>query len=945
MIQLIILIVICAVLLVPVLFIVLFQKIKSLNQKVARLRGEVDSLLGDSAQGSVRAAGSVSSSTTEQRGQEAASETHQQPPDQEAQDFWISSILNEEEQEPTSSAPRQEAPSGEPTPPAADSAPSPSISAEETRQEPRAPEVEHAFSTDTVRSGTGYEAQQQHVATGFDQGLEWLRGFFLAGNPIARIGGLILFCGVAFLLNYAASVGYFPLEARLALAGIGGVVLLILGWRLRAQRSVFAMVLQGVGIGVIYLTLFAATRLYHLLPVPAAFAAMVGLVALTVWLALLQDARSLAAFGSVGGFLAPVLISTGPGSHVVLFTYYALLNTGILSISWFRAWRELNLVGFLFTFSLGALWGVNYYRPEHFATTEPFLILFFLMFVAIAVIYSFHQAPRLRDYVDSTLIFGVPFATYGLQSSLVYDMHLGMASSAATLSLFYLVLAWMLKRFGPDGIRRLLEAFLVLGVLFLTLAVPLAFHKHWIVLSWALEGAGLVWIGVRWMRLSARLFGAALQLMAGIAFVVTMQEMVGHPPLLNGLFTGSLALCLAGWVSAYTAWLHSHILKGDERSLPHVLLVWGLGWWFFGGIGELHRALSTTLAIDGDWLLAVVSTAAGLLLAQRTGWKLLSYLGIVLMPVMALSGLFVLLGEHEHVLIGWAWVPWVLMLGVHYLGLRWFEEVWPSGAIQTLHALAGWVTVGVLTVECYWLGGVYSLPWVWRMTAATLPAIVAIVAVISAFALERRVSWPFATHGDQYITQTALPMAGALCLWALLVCFDNADPVVTAYLPVLNPLELVQFGVLFLGAGAYCVVKRLPRSQLLEQWDQVLTSWAVVVFVVLNTVIARTVHHWFGVAYTRHELFNSAVFQTLLAVFWTLLAWALMLLATRRGVRPVWFSGAGLLGLVLIKLFLVDLTGVDTVARIVSFLGVGALMLVIGYVTPLPPRSRQDLEG
>ena len=942
MFQLIAAIILGAILLVPVLFIVLFQKIKSLNEQVARLRSEMDTLLGESARGSARAADSASSSAIKQRGQEAASQIHHQPPDQEADDFWISSILNEEEQEPTSSAPRQEAPSGEPTPPAADSASSPSISAEETGQQPRAPEAAHAFSTDTARSGTGYEAQQQHVATGFDQGLEWLRGFFLAGNPIARIGGLILFCGVAFLLNYAASVGYFPLEARLALAGAAGVVLLILGWRLRAHRSVFAMVLQGVGIGVVYLTLFAATRLYHLLPVPAAFAAMVGLVALTVWLALLQDARSLAAFGSVGGFLAPVLISTGPGSHVVLFAYYALLNAGILSISWYRAWRELNLVGFLFTFSLGTLWGVNYYRPEHFATVEPFLILFFLMFVAIAVIYSFHQAPRLRDYVDSTLIFGVPFATYGLQASLVYDMHLGMASSAAALSFFYLALAWIFQRFGPAGIKRLLEAFLVLGVLFITLAVPLALHKHWIVLSWALEGAGLVWIGVRWMRLPARLFGVALQLMAGTAFFVTMQEMTGHPPLLNGLFTGALVLCLAGWVSAYITWLHRHILKGDERSLPHVLLVWGLGWWFFGGISELHRALSTTAAINGDWLLAVVTTAAGLLLAKRTGWKLLSYLGIVLMPVMALSGLFLLLGEHEHVLIGWAWVPWVLMLGVHYLGLRWFEEAWPSGTIQTLHALAGWVMVGVLTVECYWLGGVYHLSWVWRMTATTLPAI---VAVISAFALVRRVSWPFAAHGDRYIAKTALPMAGALCLWALLVCFHDADPVVTAYLPVLNPMEIVQFGVLFLGAGVYCAVKRIPLSQLLEQWDQVLTSWAVVVYVLLNTVIARTVHHWFGVAYTRHELFNSAMFQTLLAVFWTLLAWALMLLATRRGVRPVWFSGAGLLGLVLVKLFLVDLTGVDTVARIVSFLGVGALMLVIGYVTPLPPRARQDSRG
>jgi uncharacterized membrane protein len=53
----------------------------------------------------------------------------------------------------------------------------------------------------------------------------------------------------------------------------------------------------------------------------------------------------------------------------------------------------------------------------------------------------------------------------------------------------------------------------------------------------------------------------------------------------------------------------------------------------------------------------------------------------------------------------------------------------------------------------------------------------------------------------------------------------------------------------------------------------------------------------------------------------------------------VWFVGAGLLAVVVAKLFVVDLVGVGTVARIVSFLAVGALMLGIGYVAPLPPRA------
>ena len=114
-----------------------------------------------------------------------------------------------------------------------------------------------------------------------------------------------------------------------------------------------------------------------------------------------QDAISLAALAVVGGFLAPILTSSDSGNHVMLFSYYALLNAGILGIAWFKAWRSLNLLGFVFTFLVGTLWGVTRYRPENLATTEPFLVLFFLFYVAIAVLYALRQSVEVRHYVDA----------------------------------------------------------------------------------------------------------------------------------------------------------------------------------------------------------------------------------------------------------------------------------------------------------------------------------------------------------------------------------------------------------------------------------------------------------------------------------------------------------------------------------------------------------------
>ena len=344
--------------------------------------------------------------------------------------------------------------------------------------------------------------------------LVWITG----GNTLARVGVLLLFIGVAFLVKYATDHVRVPIEVRLAGVALGGIALLALGWRLRLRRQGYAMILQGAGVGVLYLTVFGALRLYGLLPPTAAFALLVCIAALSAWLAIRQDAIALAAVGVVGGFLAPILTSSNTGSHVLLFSYYAVLNAGIFAVAWFKPWRRLNLLGFLFTFVIGTIWGVTRYRPEDFATTEPFLILFFLFYVAIAVLYALRQSFVLRDYLDSTLVFGTPLVVAGLQSGLVRDMPYGMALSAIGMSAVYLVLAKVLYARRSDNVRLLVEAFLALGVIFATLAIPLALDARWTSATWALEGAAMLWIGVQQRRLAVRVFGLLLQFGAGIAF-------------------------------------------------------------------------------------------------------------------------------------------------------------------------------------------------------------------------------------------------------------------------------------------------------------------------------------------------------------------------------------------------------------------------------------------
>ena len=100
------------------------------------------------------------------------------------------------------------------------------------------------------------------------------------------------------------------------------------------------------------------------MPQRAAFVLVVVLVAGAALLAVLQDALALAALGFLGGYLAPVLISTGSNNPVGLFSYYAVLNAAVFAVSWKRSWRLLNLTGFALTFGVGTMWRSKFYRPE-----------------------------------------------------------------------------------------------------------------------------------------------------------------------------------------------------------------------------------------------------------------------------------------------------------------------------------------------------------------------------------------------------------------------------------------------------------------------------------------------------------------------------------------------------------------------------------------------------
>ncbi len=784
-----------------------------------------------------------------------------------------------------------------------------------------------------------------------------IKAWLFGGNTIVKAGVGILFIGLAFLAKYASEHVQVPVEFRLA--GIGGValVLLVLGWRLRTKRAQYAQILQGGAIAVLYLTLFAAFKFYNVLEVGPAFALMVVVAALAAALAVLQDARSLAVIGALGGFATPLLVSSGGGNYVALFSYYLVLDLGIAAVAWHKTWRSLNLIGFMATFLVATAWGVLDYRPDRYATSQAFLIAFFVLFVAIMLMPARRAAAasngaglaqRVDGWVNGSLLFGLPTITFALQYGLVRHTEYGVALSALALAAFYVLLAFALR--SRPRLQLPFEGTLAVGTVFLTLVIPFALDERSTAGAWALEGAGLVWLGWRQSRGISRVFGYTLLVLAGLAMLAGHERHGVPTTLFNAyLFSGVMAAA-ASLAAAFFVWRHaprtaSGGIDGEAVAEP-LLIGWGTLWLLATATLQIDTFVSAPWRLTA-WIVVISAiTALYVLLGWRLNWRTVALPAVGHAPLLALATAMTA-GWFDSPLKHGGWWAWPLALGAHLLVLQRAAPQWPAPLRTLAHTLGVLVLAGLgalqgraITVD--W--GDAGSAWAWLGWLA-VPAL--LLMLLPRAGTAKR--WPVSAAPQAYQTIAAAVLAAGALLWSVLanIASDgSARPL--PHLPLLNPLDLgialaLVATTLWLRSTGAAALTLAPagRAALIGAAG----------FIWLNAMLVRGFHHYAGVPYRFDAWSDSLAVQTGITLLWTVTALVLMWLAARRAAlvpalsgasRGAWMAGAGLLAAVVLKLLIVDLSGTGTVTRIVSFIGVGVLMLVIGYVAPLPGKPKEE---
>ena len=774
--------------------------------------------------------------------------------------------------------------------------------------------------------------------TAFDKGIELAKEWLTTGNVPVKIGVIVSFFGVSFLLKYAidTEILVFPIWLRYLVVATVGTGLAFLGWRLRETRKTYGLSLQGGGIGIVYLTIFAAYRLHPMLSAPVAFGLMVLVTIAIGALAVLQEARVLAILGVVGGFLAPLLASTGTGNHVVLFTYYLILNCAILGIAWQRAWRSLNIIGFAFTFLVGSLWGIEYYRPELFASTEPFLVAHFLFYTVIAILFAFRQPPDLRGVVDGTLVFGTPVIAFALQAMLLEDNQDGLAISAAVVAAFYALNALWLHRTQGEEMRLLVQSFLALAVAFATIAIPLALDDRGTSVAWALEGAALVWIGVRQNTRLAKFTGTALVFASGVMFIDHGWRNDLGMPVLNGNVLGGILISAASLFS-------SRLLATDERQFPIqklasvVLLLWGVGWWLGTGSLETLDRLSSGNEVYVLTVFSALSFAALAWRANRVGWQPATWLTLAYIPLLPVLALGYLL-EFDHLFTGPGILTWAIAFAAHLVILRMFGD---KPVAASWHAAGVLLFAAFLGYEVFWRLDQSALNDVWSHSGVMLVWLVIAAAIIR---MRDLVDWPVRRNRTAYLAAASFLIAVQLVMLLLLVIDTNGDPINIPYVPILNPYDALTIAGLAAALYSLRVLRADTKWLVKGIYELLFNLWAIATWLLSTIGVVRAVAIYEDIYWSGNALAAADSVQAALSVYWAVLGLAGMVLGARNSERRVWMAGAALMALVVIKLFLVDLGNTGTVERIVSFLGVGVTLLVVGYFAPAPPRQADEPE-
>lgn len=380
-----------------------------------------------------------------------------------------------------------------------------------------------------------------------------------------RIGIIALLIGMAWFLKFAIDNQWIGPLSRVLIGITAGIGIIAWSERFRQREYIaFSYSMKALGTGILYLSLWAAYAVFHLVPDVVALLAMVLVTAANSVLCWRQNSEVLAFYAAIGGLITPLLLANGQNHALALFSYLLLLDIAAVALIALRPWSRLLLAAFVGTSFYAIGWYVSYYSDRQFALAAFFLVAFFLLFaIAPQLLRNLRLATQTKHLTvqDNVVLIVLPV----LNAALAFFEFYALLSEpgrtyarpwiALPLAAFYLVMLRISRLRQLSGSPMALPAvYLAISVIFFTAAIPLELHGRYIAIGWLLEGALLLWMAKEQSQRELRLLATAVLALAFVG-VNVMHLGSGQPVLLNARFATYL---IAIAVFAFAAWTAAH---------------------------------------------------------------------------------------------------------------------------------------------------------------------------------------------------------------------------------------------------------------------------------------------------------------------------------------------------------------------------------------------------
>lgn len=415
--------------------------------------------------------------------------------------------------------------------------------------------------------------------------LQWEQ--WVGTRGLLVVGIIATLIGTGLFLKYAYDGNLIGPGGRVMITTLAGALALGLGeWTRRRDYGVVARGLTALGFAILYASIFSAYQLYHLLGATPSFGLSILITAAALAYAVSLDDILPAFVAMLGGYLAPLLLSTGENRPHALFGYLCVLGLGTMACAVVRKWRAVNALVFVGTFLLYTGWFTKFYHPairaagnalpDQWPAATLWLTVFFLIFLLTPILFNLAQrVPARRE--DVGLVLGNALVVLGFYTEIFYHTHrqvlafvvLGMA--VAHLALMYVVA----RRSSQDISLRLIM--LVISLFLVTLAIPLYLKMYAVAMAWAAEAVCLTFIGQRYRSKLSQAGGL-------LALALSVFWLVNQLPLHEAAFTLVWNRAFGSWLFVIAAAYGVHLLyrRAREICLPQAYeltqILYGIFW-------------------------------------------------------------------------------------------------------------------------------------------------------------------------------------------------------------------------------------------------------------------------------------------------------------------------------------------------------------------------------